>query len=140
MTPIERPGGHPEQADLAIDVNADNLYAMRSAVSAHATDWGMVESRVDRLLVIATELATNAIRHGGGAGRLRLRRTDASVTCEVTDEGPGMPGADTVGLAQVPLEADHGRGLWIVRQYADSVWIATSRHGTTVTATLSMTV
>ncbi|GLL07769.1 hypothetical protein [Dactylosporangium matsuzakiense] len=38
----------------------ESLDAVRAAVGAHATPWGLPEPKVDRLLVAASELASDA--------------------------------------------------------------------------------
>src|SRR5690349_8525768 len=61
--------GPPVLLDLGF--NDDNLYGVRAAVAAHVSE--VADDRtVDTVVLIAHELASNAVRHGGGAGRLRL--------------------------------------------------------------------
>jgi anti-sigma regulatory factor (Ser/Thr protein kinase) len=54
--------------------DADGLYTLRAEVAAHASALGATGPQGETLVVVAGELATNAIRHGGGRGRLRLWR------------------------------------------------------------------
>jgi anti-sigma regulatory factor (Ser/Thr protein kinase) len=86
---------------------------------------------------VATELATNAIRHGGGTGRLRMWRTDNTLHVQVRDDGPGITDPHLAGTRPVPLTAVGGRGLWIVRQLCDDLHIATTA-GTTITASFDV--
>ena len=44
----------------------------------------------DRSTAYSSELATNAVRHGGGSGRLRLWTDDQVLVCEVSDTGAGI--------------------------------------------------
>ncbi|WP_430285336.1 ATP-binding protein, partial [Salmonella enterica] len=37
------------------------------------------------------EVITNAVRHGGGAGRIRLWRDGPQLHCQVIDSGAGIP-------------------------------------------------
>jgi anti-sigma regulatory factor (Ser/Thr protein kinase) len=117
---------------------AAGLHSLRAAVSAHAAEHGMDSSKISKLLVVASELAANAIRHGGGQGQLRLWQDGDALHCEVTDDGPGIGDASHVGTEAVPLNADGGRGLWIVRQFSDQLSIVSHHPGTTVTATLHL--
>jgi anti-sigma regulatory factor (Ser/Thr protein kinase) len=128
------------RSDVKIDTrfDTDRLYTMRAEVAAHASALGLGDQRISSLLVIATELATNAIRHGGGSGRLRLWWQDGAIHCEVTDGGPGISDPDQTGKTFVPLNADVGRGLWIVRHLADQVEIANNHPGTTVRAVMRL--
>src|SRR5262245_26579134 len=114
------------------------LLALRSAVSAHAAGVGVAGDRVDDLVVIAHELASNAVRHGGGTGRLRLWRQDGRALCEVSDSGAGLADPLSAGYARVPLSSTDGRGLWIVRQLADHVEVHSGPDGTVVIVVLTI--
>jgi anti-sigma regulatory factor (Ser/Thr protein kinase) len=127
-----------EQAGLAIGFTADGLYALRAALAAHGLRLGLDGARLGRLLVVATELVTNVIRHCDGHGHIRLWRTGENVYCEVTDTGPGIADPERAGREPVPLTGDGGRGLWIVRQLTDECTIVRRDPGTTVTVMLSL--
>jgi anti-sigma regulatory factor (Ser/Thr protein kinase) len=125
------PGG-PAPLDQRFD--RDDLYSLRAAVAAHAVHLGAHPERVRHLVIIASELASNAVRHGGGRGRLRLWTADGTLRCEVTDEGPGLVDPDRAGRTSPSPLAPGGRGLWVVRQLSDTLTIDSSAGGTTVTA------
>jgi len=76
---------------LDLPFAGDDLYLLRAAVAAHAGRLGVADDRIGHLVTVASELAANAIRHGGGAGRLRLWRDPTAVFCQVSDHGPGIP-------------------------------------------------
>ncbi|MEV4629980.1 ATP-binding protein [Micromonospora sp. NPDC049523] len=126
----------PETVALDQTFSVDGLYALRAAVAAHATDLGLPSDRVEGLVIVATELATNSIRHGGGTGRLRLWDEDDELYCEVTDQGPGIVDPDVAGTRPVALTSDGGRGLWIVRQLCDRLYLRAAATGSTVTAVI----
>ncbi len=129
--------GAPEVVDVDQPFDEDGLYAMRATVAAHASGLGAGPVLVEKVLIVAGELATNAIRHGGGSGRLRLWREDARLHLEISDRGPGL--ADpTAGSRQPDQMATEGRGLWICRQLATALRVATGPRGTTVTAVLGL--
>jgi anti-sigma regulatory factor (Ser/Thr protein kinase) len=123
----------------------DSLYSLRNAVAAHGTALGLSAPRVADLVLLAHELASNAVRHGGATpadpARLRLwsTATPPAVICEVTDNGPGLVDPDHAGTEPVAVTAGDGRGLWIVRQVADTVDIAAGPAGTRITATFLLT-
>ncbi|MGW4463919.1 ATP-binding protein [Micromonospora sp. NPDC004704] len=126
----------PETVALDQTFSVDDLYALRAAVAAHASDLGLPADRVEGLVIVATELATNAVRHGGSTGRLRLWNEDDDLYCEVTDRGPGIADPDVAGIRPVPLTSDGGRGLWIVRQLCNRLYLTSAATGTTVTAVI----
>jgi anti-sigma regulatory factor (Ser/Thr protein kinase) len=127
---------------LSETFDAQRLYALRSTVAAHASALGLDEQRVADLVLVAHELASNAVRHGGATpehpGRLRLWLQGPYVVCEVSDNGPGLRGPGTAGLRAAHPSAASGRGLWIVRRVADQTDIATGPTGTVVTASLRL--
>ncbi|WP_433186967.1 ATP-binding protein [Actinoallomurus sp. CA-150999] len=65
----------------------DSLYALRSAVEAHAVEAGMPQGRAEDIVICVHELATNAIRHGAGAGRARIWHLPGHLRCQVDDGG-----------------------------------------------------
>ena len=66
----------------------DDLIRLRSAVAAYAAELG-AGGKGEDVVLIAHELASNAVRHGGGAGRLRLWRDDYRLLCRVSRHRPG---------------------------------------------------
>ena len=112
----------------------DSLVSLRSAVAAHASSLGLPDERVEHVVLVAYELASNAVRHGGGRGRLRLVADDGLVGCTVTDQGGGFRDAAHAGLVRPEPTASGGRGLWLVRCIADTVDISSDETGTTAVA------
>jgi two-component sensor histidine kinase len=103
----------PESAKCARDFTKSTL-----------RDWGLEEVGQEAAL-IASELVTNAIRHGrcGGTGdasraedpkvELSWQRQASRVVCMVTDRSPLPP---VLGAAD--FEAESGRGLQVVAALA----------------------
>lgn len=107
--------------------------AVRRAVADMASANGFSD-RADDLSLALDELLANASEHGRPPIRVETWY-DGRVVLEVTDRGPGF---DPRLPTQLPsLGGDGGRGLWIVRQIADHVVIASSVEGTTVRVELS---
>lgn len=131
-TPAAAPNG-----DVALDqpFDVDGLYSLRAAVAAHAAALGAGDEVVEELVMVANELASNAIRHGGGTGRLRLWRAGELIHCEVSDTGPGLDEGE-LARERVPITAYGGRGLWVVRQMSHKVDVRTGPQGATITAAL----
>ncbi|MGX6604406.1 ATP-binding protein [Micromonosporaceae bacterium Da 78-11] len=113
------------------------LVALRSAVSAYAAELGADDRQVDDIVLLAHELASNVVRHGGGEGRLRLWRDGGEIVCRVSDSGPGLTEAGTKGVELPSPRVFGGRGLWIVRRLA-TVRIDTGPDGTTITAAVQI--
>jgi two-component sensor histidine kinase len=87
----------------------------------------MTADRVADVTLALHELAANAVRHGGGRGRLRLQVIDSELFCQLTDPGP--PGGRTHGdgstaersavgkqPGRFPWPLQPGHGLWLVRR------------------------
>src|SRR5262245_12334872 len=126
-------GGEP-LVDRAF--SADDLYALRAEVAAHASALGADRSQLERILIVASELATNAVRHGGGTGRLILWRDGHLLCCRVSDRGPGLTDIE-VGRTAPDPSAPGGRGLWLCRQLADSFDVEPTPH-LTITAGIDL--
>jgi anti-sigma regulatory factor (Ser/Thr protein kinase) len=133
----DRPGGDAAlagSAPLGEAFDRDSLYALRSAVAAHAAAAGMGRHQVYDVTAVAHELAANAVLHGAGQGRLRLWADNKFLYCQVSDDGRG---AQAGGAAEpddtTPWPAEHGHGLWLASQIADHVSIGRGPAGTTVT-------
>lgn len=122
--------GLPVDSRLLLDLTFTEaeLVSVREAVAAHASHAGLPADRVDVVVLIAYELATNAVRHGGGNGRIRLWQTDGALVCEVTDEGPGLPTSLAIPVRPEPGAAG-GRGLWLVHSFADELTAAAAETG-----------
>jgi serine/threonine-protein kinase RsbW len=74
-----------------------------------------------------TEALANAIKHGSKADpslkvRCQVIAEGPAMTIVVRDSGPGFdPGSVANPLETAGLNADHGRGLFIIRQLVDEV-------------------
>ena len=133
---------------LEQDFNAEGLYVLREAVLAHATAAGMPESRATDVVLVAHELASNAIQHGGGTGRLRVRIASGALHCQVTDPGIARSGSRRPYAAPDPGPASpaepepwpyqRGHGLWLIREAADQFTVITGPHGSQVDVSFNL--
>jgi anti-sigma regulatory factor (Ser/Thr protein kinase) len=106
------------------------LAGVRPRVFAAAGVAGIGPERSAELALAVTEAATNSVRHGGGAGVLRLWETDDALVCEVTDAGRIE---DPMAGRRLPApDAEGGRGLWLVHQLGDLVQVRSGEQGTAV--------
>ncbi|MFF9458780.1 ATP-binding protein [Streptomyces flaveolus] len=87
------PTGTPARA--AVTSAADARAYAESAVRERwdGTERGMRDEDVIDLLLVVSELVTNAIRHGGGLAGFDVRTTDEGVWIAVHDNSPVIPRA-----------------------------------------------
>jgi anti-sigma regulatory factor (Ser/Thr protein kinase) len=149
----EPPAGAPARR-----FDADGLPGLRRFVIAESSRLGVPAERRDDLELMVNELATNAVRHGGGEGVLRIwpdgsagpagpvgpvgpagpvgpvgpagPAGPAGIACEV--ESGGRIEDPLTGRIPVSLDDDHGRGLLLINLLADLVRVYTGPDGTTV--------
>ena len=119
--------------------DSDGLYAVRATLAAHASSLGAPTEQIESLLIVASELATNAVRHGGGAGRVRLWHDGEVLYCQVSDQGPGIGDLSVGTSLPEPADPDGGRGLWICRNLASEVHIGGGPDGRGATVTVAIT-
>ena len=105
--------------------DASTLHLLRERVAACTAGAGMPEDRAVDVLLAVHELAANAVRHGGGAGRLLMRAIAGTLRCQVSDVGPGAG----------PWPVRQGHGLWLVRAVADEVTTSYGPRGSQITVT-----
>ncbi|MCR6481950.1 ATP-binding protein [Amycolatopsis sp. OK19-0408] len=110
----------PLTAECALTDPLSGLALVRRFARLTLTAWASGAAVEDALLVV-TELATNALRHGGGRPVLRLSVGAGHVRVEVFDDDPAPP-------VRRPPGADGGWGLALVERLS-LAW-GTERHGT----------
>jgi len=115
-------GAEPLVLDREFD--AATLGGLREAVRAYAAARGMSRGRATDVMLAVHELAANAVRHGPGYGRLRMRVIARTLRCEVSDPGEASAG---------PWEVKEGHGLWLAGQTADHMSVTTGPGGSRIT-------
>ena len=65
------------------------------------------------MLLAASEIASNALRHGRGIEDIRVGHVQGRFVCEIIDRGPGF---DDPAAGYLAPRAGAGRGLWVARQ------------------------
>jgi len=98
---------------------SDQVLKVRDFVRRTLGDWGV--TRPEDLVLIASELFSNAVLHGAGRVEIRMSLGTERVRLEVLDEGTG-----SVPVVRKPLAAGTvtGRGLRIVERLA-TTWGST---------------
>ena len=99
--------------------HAGGLRSLRAAVARRATRAALTPKRREDLVLAVDELATNSIRHGGGAGTLTIWETSSALVCEVTDRGRLDPPARRPHAARARPDRPLPRGnlvrVWMRR-------------------------
>ncbi|MCH5676766.1 anti-sigma factor RsbA family regulatory protein [Streptomyces gilvus] len=109
---------------------AASLSEVRHLAVAEAARLGLPSARLEDLALVAAELATNSVVHGGGSGSLRVWAEDDSVVCEVRDRGRLVD--PLAGRRPASRDQRGGRGLLLVNLVADLVRLHSGDEGTTV--------
>jgi anti-sigma regulatory factor (Ser/Thr protein kinase) len=110
------------RVDLPTNPHAASM--ARRTVTAALTAAGLQEY-VDTAALLASELVTNALRHGGGPEELLVEIDPGGVSVAVRDSSPQPPredqfdGPGAVRVVEGGL-AENGRGLLLVAMLADS--------------------
>jgi anti-sigma regulatory factor (Ser/Thr protein kinase) len=107
-----------------------DLRPVRALVATAATHAGLSGSRRTDLVIAASEVAANTLKHTEGAGLVRIWVTANEILCQFDDSGHiedplagyGRPARDQPG----------GQGLWLVNQVCDLAEIRSSYLGTTI--------
>ena len=86
----------------------------------------------DVVLLVVSELVTNAVSQGDGPMRVSLEAEDGALLVEVFDSGHRMP-----SLSDSALDDTGGRGLHLVDAVCDAWGVLEELHGKTVWARLS---
>jgi anti-sigma regulatory factor (Ser/Thr protein kinase) len=127
------PAPDPDSGTVtAVDFTIDNLIAPRQVAVEQAVQHAMTPERAGAVELVVNELAVNSVRHGGGAGTLRLWVEDGQFICEITDSGRHTD--PLVGRRHVGLGTNGQRGLLIAHYTSDLIRLHTTPAGTTTRA------
>jgi anti-sigma regulatory factor (Ser/Thr protein kinase) len=125
---FERPLPAPPAAAEVVSYLSD-LRPMRRLLEGYAGRNGLSDDRTANLVLAASELAANTLRHTSGGGTLRVWHTGLEILCQVEDEG--WITDPLAGRRRRPA-AEPGHGLWLVNQVCDLVELRSGQDGTTV--------
>jgi anti-sigma regulatory factor (Ser/Thr protein kinase) len=117
---FNRPLPCPAHATAVMDfAGIDDLPKLRDFVHRHAAGAGLAHDRAIDLQMAANEIATNTIRHAGGAGSVRVWADDGHVLCDITDDG--YLDGTVAGRLAPPITSEGGRGLLVSNYLCDLV-------------------
>lgn len=100
---LTSPPAHPQTAGLAVTSAATARRHVQAVVRDHPgfqADGVNQEAVIDLLLVVS-ELVTNAIRHGGGLAGFEAAPTDGGIRLEVRDHSDVVP-IHAYGTGEIP--------------------------------------
>jgi anti-sigma regulatory factor (Ser/Thr protein kinase) len=123
------PRSGPPTAEIRF--GADGLAPVRRLVERDAAWAGLSHQRARDLAVAVSEVAANAVTHGGGAADIRIYREPGELVCEITDAGGGLADA-LAGQLEPDLDRPGGWGIWMARLLADALEITSGPAGTVV--------
>ncbi|MEV6368267.1 ATP-binding protein [Micromonospora musae] len=111
---------------------------LRHSVTSCAQAAGLRDQRLDDFVLAVNELITNAVRHGGGQGSLRLWQDGGTLTCEVADQGIGISTQRLDDRSRPAPDTAGGWGLWLARELSDTIEIVSAETGTIVRITTAV--
>jgi anti-sigma regulatory factor (Ser/Thr protein kinase) len=127
---FDHPLPEPAAPYAELPFDATGLGEVRTLVRQHARNAGLSGERTSDLVLAASEIATNSVRHATGRGVVRIWTEDASVICEVRDEGRITE--PLLGRRRPAPDAAGGYGVWLVNQLCELVQLRTGPTGNVV--------
>lgn len=94
---------------------ARDLEGFRERLAVELSAERVPEGKALEMLVACSEVAANALAHGGGIDEVRVGRANGRFVCEVIDRGGGFD--DPLAGYLAPRDGT-GTGLWVARQLA----------------------
>ena len=136
-----------ERQELNLDLPAAHSAGRmaRQVVGKFASENGILEDDIGTLELVASELLSNAVDHGGGGSamdesdltsdvrmKLRLQVNATGWELRVADQGGGAPSdmAPYLDDSELPdLEDERGRGFFLLIQMVDKLSVIASEDG-----------
>lgn len=103
---VGRQGGNEAVIDLPQALTSAGT--ARRFVTDKVTEW-QIDQLLDDALLVASELAANAVTHAGSPLRIKLSLNPATLRIDVLDKGEGTPEPQPASFTE-----EHGRGLHLV--------------------------
>jgi anti-sigma regulatory factor (Ser/Thr protein kinase) len=102
----------PKSASLALDPRRDAIARARTFAADHCRAWNCVE-QLDDVVLIVSELATNAVVHARSGHVITMRRRSGAIRIEVRDASARAP-----DLRELSVTEESGRGMLLVSALA----------------------
>lgn len=110
-------------ASLVLANELESAASARRFVRERCSEWRL-DAVTDDVLLVVSELVTNAVMHAESGAELRLVLTDGSLRIEVVDDGLGAPDPQLAGS-----EDEHGRGLLLVSVLSEAWGVESADDG-----------
>ena len=130
----ERPLPSPPATAETLGYQTD-LQPVRRLVASHARQAGLPAEQVGDLVLAASEIAGNTLRHTGSGGTVHIWHTEQEILCQIQDQG--WITDPLAGRIRQPPD-ERGHGLWVVNQVCDLVEMRTGQAGTTTRMHMSI--
>jgi anti-sigma regulatory factor (Ser/Thr protein kinase) len=127
--PMIRSTRRPEPAQITLPRNPSSVAAARRFIEARAAAWSFPGPAGEQLVLIGSELVTNAVLHARTELTLTLELRNGRVRIGVKDSSTAPP-----TLRHYRADALTGRGLGVVAALSDSWGISTAPDGKEVWA------
>jgi anti-sigma regulatory factor (Ser/Thr protein kinase) len=124
LTPEPQPLSELRSWSSGADLEAFREQLARELVAENVPDRVALE-----IVVAGTEIASNALLHGGGIEEVRTGSAGGRFVCEVIDRGSGF---DDPAAGYVAPRRGRGSGLWVARQLSWRLEIFDCARGFTV--------
>jgi CheY-like chemotaxis protein/anti-sigma regulatory factor (Ser/Thr protein kinase) len=112
-----------EEAVLDLPDELSSVATARRFVRTTLREWG-IDTSIDDVLLVVSELAANALTHAHSSYRVRIAAVGPALRIEVEDDGTGTPEPKPLTETE-----EHGRGLHLVDALAASWGIEVDEAG-----------
>jgi anti-sigma regulatory factor (Ser/Thr protein kinase) len=122
-----------DTATWQLPAHDDTAARARSLASSLLRRWRTSDQAQERVLLVISELVTNAVLFGTGPVTVRLVKAGDHLTCEVGDTGNGRP-----RLRHSDVLDDSGRGLYVMHKLTTRWGVRWTNTGKAVWAELDL--
>jgi anti-sigma regulatory factor (Ser/Thr protein kinase) len=130
---VRTPVHQGERATLDVTRDPSAVPNTRHFAQAQLAAWEVDADVAETAVLLATELVTNAVRHGRGRICLRMRRACHAMYVEVDDDGSALP-----DRRHAEDDDEGGRGLQLVEALSEAWGTRPLDHGKSVWCSMKL--
>lgn len=132
----------PWEARLQVTSRLDQVILLALAVRVWGQHAGLSHRQLQRLETCTVEAVNNAILHAYNRREaepveVTVQYRPGALTVRVRDQGQALDNL-AVPVAAPPIDAESGRGWWIIHQWMDDVQYQSTVEGNTLSMTLRL--